>query len=1386
MSALKPDVDGTHDLGTTALRWRALHVDSITTATTAQGGTDCTVGTNLVVTGNLTVNGDTTTLSTTNLVVEDKTITLANGAADSAAADGAGISVDGASASFLYDHTGTQWELNKPLEIAGNVLPQADATHDLGSTSLGWNDLHIGSGGVINFNNGDVTATHSANLLAIAGGNTRVDRLEIDSASDFIDVDTDLKLVSGADILLDPTGGDVKVDGNLLPNADNGGALGASGTEWSDLFLHSGGVINFEAGDVTLTHSSNLLSIEGGSTRVSKLEIDSANDHIDVSTDLTLTANADIALVPGGGDVAVTGNVVPSADDGGTLGSANLNWSDLFLADGAVINLGDDQDVTLTHVHETGLLLGGASEFQFRDSGLKIHSTANGQLDIDSDGEVEISAATNLDLDAADVQIDASATFSIQGADDSDITVSAATKDLNLVVSGGGAQVLSLASAGTGTDAIDITASAGGIDIDANGALALDGAGGINIGTATDVAINVDSSTLDFDASGAITIDGTSTISIGGNAAAGNITIGTNATERDITVGNVTGATALKLDAGSGGILIGDAADAPVDIDATTFALDTSSTLSLDSADTANLTMTANAAGNKVLTVAAANSGDGEGHLSLTSDSQVTVTDGTATVLLDGGAATIDTSGVVELNSSGGVISIGNDNVNQAINVGTAGARTLTVGSDNATKVDMNAATIEADAGTKILLDSAGTGSDAIDINSAGGLDVDVADAISLTTTSEDGHIELVTAHTAGVAFHIDANANASSEVQIDAGILDIDVTGAADIDAGGALSLQGGAGSDFTTGAGALTLDGAGGVNIVGNAAEVDITTTGALDINSGAATVDASTLSIDSTDTTNLTMTANDNGEKVLTIDAANSGAGAAKIVLGSTNGTAVQIGHSTSEVTIGDNLTVAGNLVVSGTQTVVDTVTMQAQNAVVFEGATADDFESTLTIIDPTADRTIKLPNQSGCLPVLAADSDVAITATPAELNFVDVTAGTATASKALVLDGSKNIATIGTIGCGAITSSGNSGFAQITTSGRVIVDDATEATSTTDGSLQTDGGLSVAKSAVIGDDLDLLSDAAVLSFGANQDVSLTHVHDTGLLLNGASELQFRDSAVKIKSDADGHLHMEADNTVNLVVNGTDELSITAATATFGTNIVVPNDATIGSAGDADAIAINSSGDIVLSSTTASSSPTTGALKVGGGLGVAGALNVAGATELDGTLKVVLQDFLVANAAGSVERFKVAGGSGNTEIAGTLEVDGNCTLGNAASDLHTVNGGLTVTGVSTTSNITSGGARNMDGSEYVYLVTADDVTVTLPDIGGAEAATGQRFIIKRTAAHTSGVTVSRAGTDLIDGGTSVTLAGPSSGVKAFIEIISDGTNYHIITSGGSVTVN
>ena len=75
------------------------------------------------------------------------------------------------------------------------------------------------------------------------------------------------------------------------------------------------------------------------------------------------------------------------------------------------------------------------------------------------------------------------------------------------------------------------------------------------------------------------------------------------------------------------------------------------------------------------------------------------------------------------------------------------------------------------------------------------------------------------------------------------------------------------------------------------------------------------------------------------------------------------------SSENATFAGNLTVSGNLTVTGTSTTVDTVTMNAQNAIVFEGATADDHEITLTTVDPTADRTISLPNATGTLSLIA---------------------------------------------------------------------------------------------------------------------------------------------------------------------------------------------------------------------------------------------------------------------------------------------------------------------------------------------------------------------------------------------------------------------------------
>jgi len=86
-----------------------------------------TTTSNIIVGGNLTVNGTTTTLNTSTLDVEDLNITVAKDAADSAAANGAGLTVDGAGATLLYNHSGNRWDYNRSISINGNrVLTVGD------------------------------------------------------------------------------------------------------------------------------------------------------------------------------------------------------------------------------------------------------------------------------------------------------------------------------------------------------------------------------------------------------------------------------------------------------------------------------------------------------------------------------------------------------------------------------------------------------------------------------------------------------------------------------------------------------------------------------------------------------------------------------------------------------------------------------------------------------------------------------------------------------------------------------------------------------------------------------------------------------------------------------------------------------------------------------------------------------------------------------------------------------------------------------------------------------------------------------------------------------------------------------------------------------------
>jgi hypothetical protein len=79
----------------------------------------------VVIKGNLQVDGTTVTVNSATLSVTDKNITVAKDAANAAAADGAGLTVAGASATMLYTSSTDTFNFNKGLVSTSAVLSGA-------------------------------------------------------------------------------------------------------------------------------------------------------------------------------------------------------------------------------------------------------------------------------------------------------------------------------------------------------------------------------------------------------------------------------------------------------------------------------------------------------------------------------------------------------------------------------------------------------------------------------------------------------------------------------------------------------------------------------------------------------------------------------------------------------------------------------------------------------------------------------------------------------------------------------------------------------------------------------------------------------------------------------------------------------------------------------------------------------------------------------------------------------------------------------------------------------------------------------------------------------------------------------------------------------------
>jgi hypothetical protein len=123
------------------------------------------IGGDLTVTGNLTVNGTTTTINSTELAVDDLNITIASGAADAAAADGAGITVDGANATITYDGSNDRWIFNKePYYNTLRLLTTSDLT---GSDNYAFKTISDGSNDAVADSNTDTFTISSTDQIEV-------------------------------------------------------------------------------------------------------------------------------------------------------------------------------------------------------------------------------------------------------------------------------------------------------------------------------------------------------------------------------------------------------------------------------------------------------------------------------------------------------------------------------------------------------------------------------------------------------------------------------------------------------------------------------------------------------------------------------------------------------------------------------------------------------------------------------------------------------------------------------------------------------------------------------------------------------------------------------------------------------------------------------------------------------------------------------------------------------------------------------------------------------------------------------------------------------------------------------------------------------------------
>src|SRR3990167_6959602 len=233
------------------------------------------------------------------------------------------------------------------------------------------------------------------------------------------------KLVQNSGVIIDDSNnitgiGSLTVNTGIVPDANDGAYLGQSGTGFSDLFLASGAVIDFNA-DVTLTHSLNTLTLAGGdlvlpsagltmgssipfSDSVGTLTLQNV-DALDATTEATIETAIDTLT----NITSIQGRTVTLADAGA---NAIFGWDDtasayenLTQAEASVI-IDHDQTTNFVaneHIDHTAVTLTAGS-------GL------TGGGDISASRTFTIGAGTGITVNTDDVAVAQATAFAWTGA----------------------------------------------------------------------------------------------------------------------------------------------------------------------------------------------------------------------------------------------------------------------------------------------------------------------------------------------------------------------------------------------------------------------------------------------------------------------------------------------------------------------------------------------------------------------------------------------------------------------------------------------------------------------------------------------------------------------------------------------------------------------------------------------------------------------------------------------------------------------------------------------------------------------------------------------------------------------------------------------------------